>query len=138
MRHRTHASIALAAVLLAVACWGLSARGAHGGFPAARRTVDRAAVDARRTKPIDTAPAKRQPRRRQKRNAEPPPPEPPTIPKVSMTKELTETCLVRVGDTMPDAELRDLEGKPHSLALRGTGSSRSSASGEAARRWRAC
>ena len=51
--------------------------------------------------------------------AEDPPP-PPTIPKVAMTEELLATCLVRVDDTMPDAELPDLADKPQSLsALRG-------------------
>jgi peroxiredoxin len=44
----------------------------------------------------------------------------PTIPKVAMTKELLTTCLVQVGDTMPDAELSDLDGKSQPLAgLRG-------------------
>jgi peroxiredoxin len=36
---------------------------------------------------------------------------PPTIPKVFLTEEQRESCVVRDGDTMPDAELSDLEGK---------------------------
>lgn len=48
------------------------------------------------------------------------PPQAPTIPKVAMTKELLDTCLVRVGDVMPDAGLPGLDGKPQPLAgLRG-------------------
>jgi peroxiredoxin len=46
--------------------------------------------------------------------AEPPPP--PTIPKVVMEDSLRTTCLVFVGDKMPDAELPDLEGKSHPLS----------------------
>jgi peroxiredoxin len=55
--------------------------------------------------------------------ADPPQPEvvpAPTIPKVAMTAELLATCLVRVGDVMPDAKLPDLADKPLSLSeLRG-------------------
>jgi len=40
---------------------------------------------------------------------------PPTIPKVELSGELRESCLLNVGDTMPKVELADLEGKPHSL-----------------------
>jgi peroxiredoxin len=48
------------------------------------------------------------------------PPPPPTIPKVAMTEELLATCLVRVDDTMPEAELPDLADKLQSLSgLRG-------------------
>ena len=43
------------------------------------------------------------------------PPPPPTIPKVALSGELREACLLNVGDTMPAVELADLEGKPHSL-----------------------
>ena len=40
---------------------------------------------------------------------------PPTIPKVALSNELRATCLVKVGDTMPEAELPDLDGKMHAL-----------------------
>lgn len=43
------------------------------------------------------------------------PPPPPTIPKVTMAEGDLATCLVRVGDAMPDAELPDLAGKKVSL-----------------------
>ncbi len=49
------------------------------------------------------------------------PPPKPTMPTVVMTEEHLKACLVRVGDTMPDAELPDLDGKAHPLAgLRGS------------------
>lgn len=43
------------------------------------------------------------------------PPPPPTIPKVVMSNELLATCLVNVGDTIPEAELADLDGKMSEL-----------------------
>lgn len=43
------------------------------------------------------------------------PPPPPTIPKVAMAETDLATCLVRVGDTMPDAELPDLADKKVSV-----------------------
>lgn len=43
------------------------------------------------------------------------PPPPPTIPKVVMSDELRATCLVNVGDTIPEAELADLDGKMSEL-----------------------
>ena len=46
--------------------------------------------------------------------AEPPPP-PPTIPKVALSDALRAACLVKVGDTMPEAELPDPAGKLHAL-----------------------
>jgi len=50
----------------------------------------------------------------------PEPPPPAKMPEVVMPAELLATCLVKVGDTMPDGELPDLEGKKHKLgALRG-------------------
>lgn len=42
---------------------------------------------------------------------EEPPPPPPVIPKVVMSDELRDTCLVNVDDTIPEAELTDLDGK---------------------------
>lgn len=44
------------------------------------------------------------------KKVEPPPP-PPTIPKVTMAETDLATCLVRVGDTMPNGELTGLDGK---------------------------
>jgi len=38
------------------------------------------------------------------------PPPPPTIPNVRLSEALLATCLVRVGDTMPDADLPDFAG----------------------------
>ena len=50
----------------------------------------------------------------------PEPPPPAKMPEVVMPAELLQTCLVKVGDAMPDGELVDLEGKKHQLgALRG-------------------
>lgn len=43
----------------------------------------------------------------------PPPPPPPTIPEVLLSDELLATCLVKVDDMMPLAELGDPEGKIH-------------------------
>lgn len=42
-------------------------------------------------------------------------PAPPTVPQVMLTEALLSTCLVKVGDTLPDAELPDLEGKKVAL-----------------------
>lgn len=50
--------------------------------------------------------------------AEPPaakPAAPPKMPEVVMTEALAATCKVKVGDSMPDGELPDLEGKKHPL-----------------------
>lgn len=43
------------------------------------------------------------------------PPPPPTIPKVNLTESLDATCLVRVGDTIPEGDLVDVEGKSHAI-----------------------
>ncbi len=43
------------------------------------------------------------------------PPPPPTIPKVVMSDELGATCLVNVDDTIPEAELADLDGEMSEL-----------------------
>ncbi len=43
------------------------------------------------------------------------PPPPPTIPPVELGDTLRATCLVEVGHTMPDAQLRDLNGTVHAL-----------------------
>ncbi len=43
------------------------------------------------------------------------PPPPPTVPIVSLSKELRATCRVQVGDTMPEGDLSDVDGKPQSL-----------------------
>lgn len=54
-----------------------------------------------------------------KPRVEEPPPKP-TIPQVGLSAELLATCVVKVGDRMPEAELSDPDGKPHSIAaLRG-------------------
>jgi len=45
----------------------------------------------------------------------PDPPPAPKMPEVKMPDKLLQTCLVKVGDAMPEAELADLPGKPHSL-----------------------
>jgi peroxiredoxin len=47
--------------------------------------------------------------------AEQPAPEPPKIPEVLLTKALRDTCLVFVGDPMPEAELPDLAGQKQPL-----------------------
>ncbi len=44
------------------------------------------------------------------------PPQPATIPKVKLSDELYESCLVKVGDVLPKAELPDLAGKTQRLA----------------------
>ena len=54
-----------------------------------------------------------------KPRVEEPPPKP-TIPQVGLSAELLATCVVKVGDSMPDGELPDPDGKLQSLAsLRG-------------------
>jgi hypothetical protein len=45
----------------------------------------------------------------------PKPEEPPKIPTVAWSQEDLATCRVLVGDTMPDAELPDLQGQPQAL-----------------------
>lgn len=44
-----------------------------------------------------------------------PPPPPPTIPKVAMAETDLATCRVRVGDTMPEGELPNADGKKVAL-----------------------
>ena len=55
-----------------------------------------------------------QPQPTAKPQAEEPPPKP-TIPQVGLSAELLATCVVNVGDRMPDAELPDPDGKPQSI-----------------------
>jgi len=43
-------------------------------------------------------------------------PPPSAVPEVLLTEQLLETCLKKVGDSMPEVELPDLEGDMHSLA----------------------
>ena len=43
------------------------------------------------------------------------PPSKPAIPQVALSAEQLATCLVKVGDRMPDAELPDVDGKQHSI-----------------------
>jgi hypothetical protein len=47
--------------------------------------------------------------------SQPKPEPPPTIPKLVLSKEFADKCRVSQGDQMPDADLRDLEGKPKTL-----------------------
>jgi peroxiredoxin Q/BCP len=56
-----------------------------------------------------------QPQPAAKPQVEEPPPKP-TIPQVGLSAELLATCVVKVGDRMPDAELPDPDGKPQSIA----------------------
>ncbi len=47
--------------------------------------------------------------------AEPEPLPPPTIPKVNLTESLSATCLVGVGDKIPEGTLVDAEGASHAI-----------------------
>jgi peroxiredoxin len=49
------------------------------------------------------------------KKVKPPLPPPATIPKVSLTEKLRATCLVKVGDELPDVDLSALEGNRVSL-----------------------
>jgi peroxiredoxin len=70
------------------------------------------------SEPAGPKPAQVQPAKPETPPEEPPPP--PTIPEVLLPDALRETCIVAVGDPMPDARLRDLAGEEHSLGdLRG-------------------
>ena len=68
--------------------------------------------------PSATAPAKHPSRAKSEpRPAQPvEPPPPPEVAKVALSDEIRATCLVQVGDPMPDAELPDLSGKTQPLA----------------------
>ena len=56
---------------------------------------------------------------KQEKTAPEPPPKP-TMPEVKLTDALAATCLIKVGDTMPEATLPDLKGKATELrSLRG-------------------
>jgi hypothetical protein len=48
--------------------------------------------------------------------SEQPPPPPPTIPKVALSDALQASCLVKVGDALPAAELSDAAGKTQTIA----------------------
>ncbi len=48
-------------------------------------------------------------------------PPPAKMPTVVMPEDLLATCLVKVGDAMPEGELPDLEGKKHKLSALGAG-----------------
>jgi len=52
----------------------------------------------------------------ERKKTPPEPPPPPKLPEVKMPAKLAETCLVKVGGSMPEADLANLEGKR--LAIR--------------------
>jgi peroxiredoxin len=58
----------------------------------------------------------RQEQAERQKNTAPEPPPAPKFPEVNLPAALAKTCLVKVGDSMPDAELTNLEGK--GVALR--------------------
>jgi hypothetical protein len=59
--------------------------------------------------------AKPSPAASKPKQQQPAPPPPPTIPKVALSEELNASCLVKVGDAMPGAELPDAAGKISTL-----------------------
>ena len=65
------------------------------------------------------APAKQQPQAEELPPVEPPEPAPkPTVPEVNLTEKDSATCLIKVGDEMPNAAMQDLGSGPvelHSL-----------------------
>ena len=97
---------------LAAAGWGC--RNEESPSNPGQRDGQSGSADAGQGTPIDHPPGKANPSPHQD------PAPVPIIPKVAMTDELLATCLVQVGDIMPDAKLPDLADKPLSLSeLRG-------------------
>ncbi len=89
------------AVCVAIACLGCPGNKDNGPDqgPAKPGGKTSQATGIGKSRPSETPPKK----------VEPPPP--PTIPKVTMAQADLATCLVRVGDTMPNAELPGLADK---------------------------
>jgi len=109
MWHTGGARWTIWAAALAVGCWVGCRDGSTPDEPApSRPSVEAQAMPGgTQGSEADAPPAE-----------EPPPP--PTIPEVHLLDADRETCLVAVGDPMPDAEPVDLEGRKQSLsALRG-------------------
>jgi peroxiredoxin len=102
---------------LAVACTACQSKNAEK--PAARKPAA-AAAKPRPSEPSGEEPAVKPVAKVEPKPAAPmpkpqAPPPPPTIPKVALSNALRATCVVNVGDTMPEAELPDPAGKMHAL-----------------------
>jgi hypothetical protein len=103
-------SLVSVAVCLLLACVGCST---------SEPTEKPAQTKASPSKAVEKQAAEKpEPRPKKSRKAAPkveePPPKP-TIPKVSLTAVQRATCLVQVGDLLPEAALPDLEGKTQDL-----------------------
>ena len=75
-----------------------------GPEPAKPSAAVKTATPASATNTVKTAKAAKQPL-----------PPPATIPKVSLSDELRATCLVSIGDLLPDTELTSLDGSKAAL-----------------------
>lgn len=108
MQWRTRIAWSWTLAVLALAAWGCQRMG----------VPERAKRPKEETTSGTTALLKQTPAASKNVPAEPvKPPQPPKkeIPKVRMPTQLLETCLVKDGDLMPEGQLPDLDGQPHTL-----------------------
>jgi len=115
MRNRTGAGLLVLAALWAAATVGCQK---ESGVERAKRPKPRVTVITPKDNVPDVEP--NGPKGLAGGPVKPPEPPPPAkMPEVVMPAELLATCLVKVGDTMPDGELPDLKGKQHKLGALG-------------------
>lgn len=96
----------LSLIILVIGGWGCQRE------PDKKPPANQAAAP-QKTKPESTslAPAESKPAERVAEQVQPAKPAPvKQLPQVAMSQELLETCLVKVGDVIPDAEIADLQG----------------------------
>lgn len=111
MRTRNwHVGIAVCLILL-LACVACQKGGddSRGGKGKADMSMAQQYIEGQKQKATADADRKKAP---------PEPPPAPKMPEVKMTDALAQTCLVKIGDAIPEAKLAGLDGKPvglHSL-----------------------
>ncbi len=112
MRKKSPAAWIVTGALVTAVVWGCQKQGIPERSKTAKErslqgTSKGSAIAKAKEKDASAKPAK---------PAKPPEPPPPReVPKVVMDRQLLETCLVKVGDAMPDGELPDLDGKKQTL-----------------------
>ncbi len=112
MRKPSRQIAAVIGVVALAACIGCpgpqeASRGGKGGTD--KKSMAQAYLEGMRNQEKDKGKATEKERKHPAQPPEPPPA--PTMPVVKMPEKLLETCLVKVGDRMPEAELIDLQNK---------------------------
>jgi hypothetical protein len=105
----------LIVVCLALACTACQSKTPEKRAAKEKEPAAKAAATEENEEPAPQPASKAKQKSAAKHQKPESPPPPPSIPKVALSEALRATCLVNVGDTMPEAELPDLNGKPRAL-----------------------